>query len=122
MASSSTRTRTVATARKGHPAAWRVMGPAGNAGMFEVESESTTLVTWRVMMDTSGNVECRGNSEGGRCWPFYQHATCKHCDAVQALVLHEISAVRAENSAAFERIARLTEKPKPKLRLEDLFD
>jgi hypothetical protein len=81
-----TKARTVASASKGKPAVWRKTGAVGCGSEFEVESESTTLLTWLVTVDGFGNLTCQGNSEGDRCWPFYQHATCKHCDAVTAFV------------------------------------
>lgn len=50
--------------------------------LYEVESASKSLVTWRVSVDHFGNMTCTGNSEGERCWPFYQHTECKHTRAV----------------------------------------
>ncbi len=109
---------TVARAEKGHPTVWRRVGASGGAGEFEVESESTTLLTWLVRVDGMGNCVCRGDSEGGRCWPFYQRATCKHTEAVYYVLKDEIAAGIVQRRGTALRLEDLFEVDSPRLRLE----
>lgn len=68
--------------RTAHVATTRPTVLRKSHSLYEVESASKSLVTWRVSVDHFGNMTCLGNSEGERCWPFYFHTTCKHCVAV----------------------------------------
>jgi hypothetical protein len=111
-------TTKVAEARKGHPAVWRTSGAIGRPSEFEVESESTTLLTWRVKVDTYGNCECRGDTEGRRCWRFYTRATCKHCDAVYAVLESERTSAERERRT----LGKWAETHERKFRLEDLYE
>ena len=104
--------------------AWRISGSARRGGTFGVESASKTLLIWRVRIDTSGNMTCMGDSDGGRCWPFYHAATCKHTARVETLLNEE--AAEAETLRAFRAYRAeatvLVAKAARKIRLEDLFE